>query len=140
MRLALRIGLIATSALFLLLIALPIVAVLISISPAELFSRLTTPAVADAIKLSLFASTASTVIVLVLATPISYVLARHQFRGRWLLDAIVDIPMILPPAVAGLALLLAFAPRGLLGSALVGQGIILPGSIWAVVMAEVFVS
>ncbi len=140
MRPALRIGLIATSALFLLLIALPIIAVFVSISPTELFSRLTTSAVADAIKLSLFASTASTAIVLLLATPVSYVLARYQFRGRWLLDAIVDIPMILPPAVAGLALLLAFAPRGLIGSSLADHGVILPGSMWAVVMAEVFVS
>ena len=140
MRLALRVVSVAFSALFLLLITLPIAAVLLSVSPSELLSRLTTPAVVDAMKLSLLASTVSTAIVLVLATPISYALARYDFKGRWLLDAVVDIPMVLPPAVAGLALLLAFAPRGLIGGALASQGIILPGSIWAVVMAEVFVS
>ncbi len=140
MRLALRVSLSVASALFLLLIALPIVAVLITVSPSELLSRLTTSAVIDAIKLSLFASTVSTAVVIVLATPISYALARYQFKGSWLLDAVVDIPMILPPAVAGLALLLAFAPRGLIGSALASQGVILPGSMWAVVIAEVFVS
>jgi molybdate transport system permease protein len=128
------------SALFILIIIIPIIAVLVSVSPSELVIRLTTPAVVDSLKLSLLASTVSTVFVLILATPISYALARYNFRGRWLLDAIVDIPMILPPAVAGLALLLAFAPRGLVGSALASRGFILPGSMWAVVMAEIFVS
>lgn len=139
MRLALRAALMAVSALFLLLITLPVAAVLLRVSPTALASRLTTAAVVDSLRLSLLASTISTAIVLVLATPISYALARYDFRGRWLLDAIVDLPMVLPPAVAGLALLLAFAPRGLLGGVLASYNIILPGSMWAVVMAEVFV-
>ncbi len=52
----------------------------------------------------------------------------------------MDVPIVLPPAVAGLALLLAFAPRGLVGQLLLARGIILPGSLVAVIMAEVFVS
>lgn len=139
MRFALRAVFVAFSALFLLFITLPIAAVFLRVSPSELASRLTTPVVLDAMRLSLITSTASTIIVLVLATPISYALARHEFMERWLVDALVDLPMVLPPAVAGLALLLAFAPRGLLGGVLSSHGIILPGSLWAVVMAEVFV-
>jgi molybdate transport system permease protein len=140
LRLALKVCLIAASTLFLLLITLPIAAVLVSVSIPEILSRISTPAVIESLRLSLLASTVSTAIVLLLATPISYALARHGFKGRWLLDAVVDIPMVLPPAVAGLALLLAFAPRGLIGSFLANRGVILPGSMWAVVMAEVFVS
>jgi molybdate transport system permease protein len=140
LRLALKVCLIAASTLFLLLITLPIAAVLVSVSIPEILSRISTPAVIESLRLSLLASTVSTAIVLLLATPISYALARHGFKGSWLLDAVVDIPMVLPPAVAGLALLLAFAPRGLIGSFLASRGVILPGSMWAVVMAEVFVS
>jgi molybdate transport system permease protein len=135
----LKAAVIASTTLFLLIIILPISAVFFSVNTHELLARLTTATVLDSLRLSLLASTISTTIVLLLATPLSYVLARHKFRGRWLLDAVVDLPMVLPPAVAGLALLLAFAPRGLLGAALKSVGIILPGSFWAVVLAEVFV-
>jgi molybdate transport system permease protein len=140
LRLALRAVVVVFSAIFLLFIILPIAAVFLRVTPSELVSRLNTPAVIDSLKLSLLASTVSTAVVLVLATPISYALARYDFKGRWFLDAVVDLPMVLPPAVAGLALLLAFAPRGLIGGVLASRGIILPGSIWAVVIAEVFVS
>jgi molybdate transport system permease protein len=139
LRAAIKVGVISCTALFLMIILLPIAAVFLGVSPSELVARLATPTVLDSLRLSLLASTVSTAIVLVLATPLSYVLARYRFRGSWLLDAVVDLPMVLPPAVAGLALLLAFAPRGLLGSALKSFGIILPGSFWAVVLAEVFV-
>ncbi len=139
LRAALKAAVIASSALFLMIILLPIAAVFLSVSPSELLARLTTPTVLDSLRLSLLASTVSTAIVLVLATPLSYVLARYRFKGRWLLDAVVDLPMVLPPAVAGLALLLAFAPRSLIGAALRSYGIILPGSFWAVVLAQVFV-
>ena len=139
MKAALKAVVYAASSLFLLIILLPIIAVFLSVTPSELASRITTPTVLNSLRLSLLTSSVSTLIVFVLATPLSYALARHSFRGRTLLDAVVDLPMVLPPAVAGLALLLAFAPRGLIGPALRSFGIILPGSIWAVVMAEVFV-
>ena len=139
MRKALRAAVIASSTLFLLIIILPIAAVFLSVTPSELAARLATPTVLDALRLSLLSSTISTTIVFLLATPLSYDLARHRFRGRWFLDAVVDLPMVLPPAVAGLALLLAFAPHSVIGAALRTWGIILPGSFWAVVLAEVFV-
>jgi molybdate transport system permease protein len=139
LRAALKAAVIASTALFLMIILLPIAAIFLSVTPSELLSRLTTPTVLDSLRLSLLASTVATAIILVLATPLSYLLARHRFRGKWFIDAIVDLPMVLPPAVAGLALLLAFAPRGIIGSILRSYGIILPGSFWAVVLAEVFV-
>ncbi len=132
-------AMVAASLLFLLLVALPIVAIILRVTPSALLSRLTSPTVTDALRLSLLTSTASTIIVFLLSTPIAYVLARHKFVGHWLIDAVVDLPTVLPPAVAGLALLLAFAPRGLMGGWLGSLGVIFPGSIWAVIMAEVFV-
>jgi molybdate transport system permease protein len=67
-------------------------------------------------------------------------LATKNFIGKNFFDAVIDVPMILPPAVAGLALLLAFAPRGLLGPELRQLGIILPGSTFAVVLSQFFVA
>ena len=68
------------------------------------------------------------------------VLARRQFRGKWLVEAIVDLPIVLPPAVAGLALLLVLGRRGLLGSALDAAGIDVAFTTAAVIVAQTFVS
>ena len=127
-------------AAFALFILIPVLAVFLYISPSDFISTVTSPAVVTPLKLSLITATASALIVLLAATPLSYLLARKKFPGMWLLDTVVDIPIVLPPAVAGLALLLAFAPRGLIGQYMLQQGIILPGSIIAVIMAEVFVA
>jgi molybdate transport system permease protein len=82
----------------------------------------------------------ATLVSFVFGVPTAYLLATRNFPGKKLMDAVMDIPMILPPAVAGLALLLAFAPRGLLGPMLLRLGIILPGSSIAVVLAQLFVA
>jgi molybdate transport system permease protein len=125
---------------FVLFIAVPVVAVFLYVTPAQLFATLGSPGFLEPLKLSMLTATLAALIVFALATPVSYVIARKRFPGRVLLDTLVDIPIVLPPAVAGLALLLAFAPRGLVGQFLLQQGIVLPGSIVAVVMAEVFVA
>src|SRR4030067_472126 len=70
----------------------------------------------------------------------AYLLATRRFRGKILVETILDIPLVLPPAVAGLALLLAFAPRGIFGPALSWLHIVLPGSVLAVVIAQTFVA
>ncbi|HEX8968110.1 MAG TPA: ABC transporter permease, partial [Chloroflexota bacterium] len=86
----------------------------------------------------------TTVIVLVLAlvlgSPLALLLARRHFRGIGLLDSLVDLPIVLPPAVAGLALLLTFGRRGLLGTPLAALGIELPFTSAAVVLASLFVA
>ncbi len=127
-------------AAFLLFISIPVAAVFLYVTPGELAATVTSGAVLTPLKLSLLTATISATVVLVFATPLSYILARKRFPGRFFLDTLVDVPIVLPPAVAGLALLLAFAPRGLVGQYLLSQGIVLPGSLVAVIMAETFVA
>ena len=73
-------------------------------------------------------------------TPLAYWLARHRFRGRQLIDTLLDLPMVLPPAVAGIALLVAFGRRGLVGASLNELGITLAFTQTAVVLAQLFVA
>ena len=98
-------------------------------------------AVLAALWLSLATSAASLVLTVLLGLPLALVLARRRFRGRWLAEAIVDLPIVLPPSVAGLALLLVFGRRGLLGEPLgILQQLEIPFTTIAVVLAQTFVA
>jgi len=108
--------------------------------PLLLIDDLVTESVRLAIRLSLMTSLLTTCTTLLLGTPVAYLLARRRFRGRALLETLIDLPMVLPPAVAGLALLLTFGRRGLVGSYLATLGIELPFTPAAVVMAQTFVA
>jgi molybdate transport system permease protein len=98
------------------------------------------PAVLGALGLSLLTTAISLVLTVCLGLPLAVVLARRAFRGKWLLEAFVDLPIVLPPAVAGLALLLVLGRRGLLGGALQATGIDIAFTTVAVVIAQTFVS
>jgi molybdate transport system permease protein len=106
----------------------------------QLDERLTQPAVAEALWLSLGTSTVTLVLALALGVPLAYLLARTRFPGRQLLDTLVDLPMVLPPTVAGVALLVAFGRRGVLGPLLEAGGIELAFTTAAVVLAQLFVA
>jgi molybdate transport system permease protein len=80
------------------------------------------------------------VLTVVIGTPLAYVLARHRFRGAAIVESLVDLPIVLPPSVAGLALLLLLGRRGVLGGPLDALGIELPFTTLAVVLAQSFVS
>src|SRR5262245_54059433 len=99
------------------MLALPMAALLIRVPPARLAARLAGPVVLDALRLSLVTSLAATACVVLLGLPIAWLLATRTFRGKRLLELLVDLPMVLPPTVAGLALLLAFGRAGLAGQA-----------------------
>ncbi|HXN58736.1 MAG TPA: ABC transporter permease [Candidatus Angelobacter sp.] len=102
---------------------------------------LTEPDTLEALKLSLVASLSATGIALVLGVPLAWIYARVEFPGRALLRALTTLPMVLPPVVGGIALLLAFGRRGLLGSWLNSAfGITLPFTTAGVIMAETFVA
>jgi molybdate transport system permease protein len=102
---------------------------------------LTEPDTLEALKLSLVASLSATGIALVLGVPLAWIYARAEFPGRALLRALTTLPMVLPPVVGGIALLLAFGRRGLLGSWLDSTfGITLPFTTAGVIMAETFVA
>ena len=94
----------------------------------------------QALALSLISSLLTLAIVVALGTPLAYLLARRRFRGARLVDALVDLPIVLPPAVAGIALLVAFGRRGVVGRWLDEIGITLGFTTAAVVLAQVFVA
>lgn len=94
----------------------------------------------QALLLSLATSVLSLAIILALGTPLAYLLARRRFRGARLVETLVDLPIVLPPAVAGLALLMAFGRRGLFGRWLDDAGIALVFTTSAVVLAQLFVA
>jgi molybdate transport system permease protein len=93
-----------------------------------------------ALGLSLATTAASLLVTVGIGLPLAFVLARRQFPGKWLVETIVDLPIVLPPAVAGLALLLVLGRRGLLGNALDVAGIDIAFTTIAVIVAQTFVS
>lgn len=102
---------------------------------------LTAEVALDALRLSVTASLAATVVAAVLGLPIAWLLARVSFPGRSAARAVVTLPLILPPVVGGAALLFAVGRRGILGEPLYeASGIVLPFSWWGVVVANVFVA
>ena len=96
------------------------VALFLRTTPASLLSSLRQPAAVSALVLSLETTAITLALALGLGTPAAYLLARWQFPGKRLLDSLVDLPIVVPPAVAGVALLMAFGREGLLGPALNG--------------------
>ena len=98
------------------------------------------PIVYEAVRLSMLTSSAVLVLSLVFGMPLALVLARRKFPGVSIVDTLVDLPIVLPPAVAGLALLLTFGRRGMLGPALDTLGVQLPFTTAAVVIASFFVA
>jgi molybdate transport system permease protein len=96
--------------------------------------------VLDALALSLLTTSISLVLSVVIGLPLALVLARRRFRGSTLLEAVIDLPIVLPPAVAGLALLLLLGRNGLIGEPLQALGITIPFTTLAVVLAQTFVS
>jgi molybdate transport system permease protein len=97
----------------------PLVALALRTLPSgRWLEALGSPVVRQALGLSVATTLVSLLLVVTLGTPVAYLLARHRFPGRRLLDTIIDLPMVLPPAVAGLALLMLFGRSGLLGPTL----------------------
>jgi molybdate transport system permease protein len=126
--------------LLLLFIAIPLIAVFYNLDATKIAGELRSPEIIEALNLGVGTSFLATLVSFVFGVPTAYLLATQNFIGKPIFDALLDIPIVLPPAVAGLALLLAFAPRGLLGPTLNDLGLILPGSTLAVVLSQFFVA
>lgn len=124
----------------LMLFVLPLVALALRVDPAQFLANLASPAVIQAIWISLVTSTAATALAMLTGLPLAYLLARRQFYGRTLIDTLIDLPMVLPPSVAGIALLVAFGRRGLFGQYLDDMGISIAFTQTAVILAQVFVA
>jgi len=124
----------------LVFLGLPVVGLLIRSSPAALVANLARPDVGKAIAVSLKTTLVSIVAIVAFGTPLAYMLGFRNFRGKRLVETLVDLPTVLPPSVAGVALLVAFGRRGLLGGALEDLGLEIAFSQAAVVMAQSFVA
>lgn len=130
----------APGLLFTLLVGLPLFAILLEGLDPALPSVLSDPQAVAALRVSLLTTSLSTAAAILTGTPLAYALARIQFRGRAWVELLVDLPIVLPPSVAGLGLLLAFGRRGLLGEGLQFLGITLPFTTAAVILAQLFVA
>jgi molybdate transport system permease protein len=128
------------SAILLALFALPLAALILRSVNSDFFDNAFSEQAFKALRLSLVTSSITTIIAAVFGTPLAYVLARWKFRHKSWLELILDLPIILPPSVAGLALLIAFGRRGLFGSMLSIFEVSLPFTTAAVILAQTFVA
>ncbi|BCB90685.1 ABC transporter permease [Phytohabitans suffuscus] len=133
--------LVVPAALGLLFLVLPLAGLLIRTPWTTLPQRLTEPGVLTALRLSLQTATLATLLCLLLGVPLAWLLARVSFPGRRIIRALVTVPLVLPPVVGGVALLLVFGRRGIVGGWLDSTfGITLPFTTTGVVLAEAFVA
>jgi molybdate transport system permease protein len=133
--------LLGPAALGLAFLVLPLAGLLVRAPWAGLSQRLTAPGVLTALRLSLQTATIATLLCLLLGVPLGWLLARVEFRGRRLVRALVTVPLVLPPVVGGVALLLVFGRRGIVGAWLDRAfGVTLPFTTAGVVVAEAFVA
>jgi molybdate transport system permease protein len=141
MRRAIGFGfLVAVAVLTLAFLALPIVGIFVHTSPGNLLDQLSNPVVRDAFVVSIKTSVFAQVLILLLGTPTAYLLATRRFPGHSLAVTLVELPLVLPPAVAGLGLLAALGRQGLLGSSLDAFGVSLPFTQTAVTVAVAYVA
>jgi molybdate transport system permease protein len=126
--------------LFLLFLGIPSTSLLLHQSPATIWEQLQQPDIFQALQLSLLTTTLSTLLSVLLGLPVAYLLARRKFMGKSLVETLVTLPTVLPPVVAGVALLLAFGRMGLIGHYLDLVGITIPFTTLAVVMAQTFIA
>ena len=133
-------GVVAATVVAAVFLLLPVLALLARAMLGGALDQILSDRIVDALLLSLTTSSVTVVLTLVFGMPLALALARRAFRGRSILEVIVDLPIVLPPAVAGLALLLVFGRRGLLGGALESVGIVIPFTVLAVVLAQTFVA
>jgi molybdate transport system permease protein len=135
-----RLALVLASLPLLIFFILPLLALVLRVPLRDPLAALTDPAVVQAIQLSLVTTLATLALTLAGGTPLALLLARRRFPGRALVETLIDLPVVLPPSVAGIALLVAFGRFGLLGGVLTAFGITLPFTTVAVIMAQLFVA
>jgi molybdate transport system permease protein len=128
------------AALFVAFLVAPLVCLVLRVPLAGFGHYLRDPLVLTALLLTVKTTVLAVAIIAVIGTPVAYLLARREFAGKQLLDAIVDVPLTMPPVVAGLALLIAFSPKGPIGSLLSRAGIEVVWTTAAVVIAQVFMA
>ena len=130
----------ASLAAALTFLTLPLVAIFVDVGPGRLLSSLDDPGALDALLLSLQVTAISLGLIVALGTPAAWYLASRSFRGRALAITLVELPLVVPPAVAGIGLLAALGPEGILGGTLADAGVELVFQTAGVVVALTFVA
>jgi molybdate transport system permease protein len=130
----------AALAVTLFFLVLPVVAIFTHNAPGKLISSLGDPQATDALRLSIETSAIAVAVIALVGTPAAYLLATRRFPGRSVLVTLVELPLVLPPAVAGIGLLAALGPEGILGGVLRDAHITLVLQTAGVVVALIFVS
>ena len=130
----------AATAVALAFLGLPVIAIFTRVTPGRLAAQLSSGVVTDALVVSLKTTVIAQVLILGFGTPAAWLLASRRFHGRSVLVTLVELPLVLPPAVAGIGLLAAFGRVGLLGSPLRALGVELPFTQTAVTLAVAFVA
>jgi molybdate transport system permease protein len=128
------------AAVALLFLALPVIAIFTRVPLGRLVRLLSNGVVLDALAVSLKSTAIAEALILLFGTPLAYLLATRRFPGRALLVTVVELPLVLPPAVAGIGLFAAFGRTGLFGSTLDALGLQIPFTLAAVVMAVTLVA
>jgi molybdate/tungstate transport system permease protein len=126
--------------LLLVFITLPLISTLLGTTPDQFWLALTNPEVLRSFALTFGAAAAATGLALLTGVPLAYLLARRQFRGKRLVEALVNLPVIIPHTAAGIALLLVFGRRGLLGQWLTPLGVTFTDNFLGIVVGMLFVS
>lgn len=133
-------GFITASLLLVLFILLPLLVTLFSSTPGELGQTLADPEVARSLGLTFGAAGIATTFGLLTGVPLAYLLARYRFHGKRALQALVDLPIVIPHTAAGVALLMVFGRQGLLGRPFAALGVFFTDSLGGIVVAMIFVS
>jgi molybdate transport system permease protein len=139
-RLLFQAALVVATAIALVFLVLPLVALFLRVSPGELIDQLGSEVALDAILVTLKLNAIAQGLILLVGTPAAYLIARHRFPGRALVVTFVELPLVLPPAVAGIALLATFGRLGLLGGTFEALGISISFTQAAVVLAVTYVA
>jgi molybdate transport system permease protein len=131
---------IAAATALVLLLTVPLLALLLRVIQTRAWESAPDAGVMEAITLTFLTTTITSLLTIAMGTPLAYGMARATFRFKRVLSILLELPIVLPPAVAGLTLLIAFGRRGLLGPLLDEMNIHLPFTTAAVIVAQIFVS
>jgi molybdate transport system permease protein len=131
---------IAAASVALVFLVLPTVALVVRTFAPSVYADIVSPPALAALRLSLVTTSVAMVLTVLLGTPLAYLLGRYAFRGRRVVDALVDLPLMLPPVIAGVGLLLVFGRRGLIGAPLAESGVTIGFTATAVVLAQLLVA
>ena len=122
------------------LFTLPLIALIARATGADFVKYALSPSALAALRLSMITSLVTVLITIIFGTPLAYMLARWKFALKAWIELLIDLPIVLPPSVAGLALLIAFGRQGIFGAVFNAIGVSLPFTTAAVVIAQTFVA